>query len=426
MKNSLRNRFALTFALFASLVSMVLAAIIYLASHNLEAQLIRDTLNAELDDYIERRARNPLSRPEHTATISAYVITNDASMDSVPADIAVLRPGYHEVTLDRIDYVAGVREVNDQRFVVLYNISALQQREKGYVLLLIFSVLVVTMASALAGRWLAARSIAPVTELARKVTQRHPEDELTPLANEFSWIEVKQLALDFDVYLKRLHDFIERERLLTGDISHELRTPISVIQGTCELLLEQTSDNQKIQQHTLRISRAASEMGEISTALLALAREQGEANRSVELSPVNEVVEEVVGRYRQLFRNKPVDLRLDITDVPERPVDHAMLLMVLGNLVRNSLSFTEQGEVLVTLNRNGITVEDTGPGLGEKPASELFSSYVRGSQSAGAGLGLALVHRLCEHEGWSISISNRPAGGTLAQLDLYPAISATE
>lgn len=418
MNNSLRNRFALTFALFASLVSMVLAGIIYLASHNLEAQLIRDTLDAELDDYIERRARNPFSRPEHTATISAYVFTNDASTDSVPADIASLIPGYHEVTLDREDYVAGVREVNDQRFVVLYNISALQQREKGYVLLLIFSVLIVTMASALAGRWLAARSIAPVTELARKVTQRHPEDELTPLANEFPWIEVKQLALDFDLYLKRLHDFIERERLLTGDISHELRTPISVIQGTCELLLELTSGNQKLQQHTLRISRAASEMGEISTALLALAREQGEANRNVELSPVNEVVGEVVERYRQLFRNKPVDLRLDIISVPERPVDHAMLLMVVGNLVRNSLSFTEHGEVVVTLNHDRITIEDTGPGLGEKPASELFGSYVRGSQSAGAGLGLSLVHRLCEHEGWSIAISNRPTGGTLAQLDL--------
>ena len=190
------------------------------------------------------------------------------------------------------------------------------------------------------------------------------------------------------------------------------------IQGSCELILGQPDIGEKTHHHALRISRAVNEMGEISSALLALAREQGEASRSAGDCQVMDVVNEVVERYRELYRNKPVELRLEVIEAPDLCVDHAILFMVLGNLIRNALSFTEQGEVRIKLNQTNLLIEDTGPGLGEKNPSELFRSYVRGSQSPGAGLGLSLVHRLCEHQGWRITLNNRPGGGTVAELDL--------
>ena len=415
---TLRNRVAITLALFGAVVSLALATTIYFASHDLEARLIDDTLTAELDDYVARRQRNPLSLPEHTATIRAYVVAAQGGTRPIPDEIKTLAPGRHNLVVDGISYRAAVRKVRDQRFVVLYDTSALHQRETSFLILLSGSVLIVTLISALAGRWLAALIIAPVTELARRVAQLHPEDEPTTLAREFPWVEIHQLAGDFDTYLRRLHDFIERERLFTGDVSHELRTPIAVINGATELMMLDTTLNDKNRNRVARISRAATEMGEISAALLALAREQGDAGSPSTECDVLPVVKEVIERYRDLFRHKPVTLVLDVGAPSHIQVDHAILSMVLGNLLRNALSFTERGEVRIRLDADNIRVEDSGPGLGTENPTELFQPYVRGSRSRGAGLGLSLVWRLCEHEGWRIILKNRPDGGTLAQLSL--------
>jgi len=417
---TLRNRVAITLALFGAVVSLALASTIYIASHDLEARLIDDTLTAELDDYVARRQRNPFSLPEHTATIRAYVIAEQGGTHPIPEQIRGLSPGFHNLEIDGTGYRAAVREVQEQRFVVLYDTSALRQREISFLILLTGSVLVVTLVSALAGRWLAALIIAPVTELARRVAQLHPEDEPTTLAREFPWVEIHQLAGDFDTYLKRLHDFIERERLFTGDVSHELRTPIAVINGATELMMLDDTLDEKNRNRVTRISHAANEMGEISAALLALSREQGDVSRpSIECDLLT-VVEEVVERYRTLFRNKQVAVVLDVAQPSDRRVDHAILSMILGNLLRNALSFTQQGEVRVTLDKDSLCITDSGPGLDQADPAELFKPYVRGEQSSGAGLGLSLVWRLCQHEGWQISLENHPDGGTRALLWLAP------
>lgn len=418
---SLRNRVAITLALFGGAVSLALAIIIYLASHDLEARLIDDTLTAELDDYVARRHRNPLSLPERTATIRAYVVSDQDESRPIPDVVRQLRPGRHSIVLDGVGYRAAVRTVDKQRFVVLYDISALRERETGYLLLLSISVLLVTVISALAGRWLAARIIAPVTELARRVAELQPEDEPVPLAEKFPWVEVRELAIDFDVYLKRLHDFIERERLFTGDVSHELRTPLAVINGATELLLSDENIEPATRKRVERIARAVSEMGEISAALLSLAREQGDAGGHSALCDVQSVVHEVIDRYRELFRHKAVEVVLDMRALPAVRVDRAILSMVLGNLLRNAISFTEQGRVYVRVDSDSIQVEDNGPGLDMEDPRRLFQPYVRGIDSSGAGLGLSLVWRLCERQGWQVSLDNRHGGGAIAEIRLGAA-----
>lgn len=419
---SLRNRVAVTLALFGAVASLLLATTIYIASHDLEARLIDDTLSAELDDFVARRQRNPLSLPEHTATIRAYVVAEQGGTIPIPREVEQLAPGRHQLSIDGIRYRAAVRQVGKQHFVVLYNTSALQQRETSFLILLSASVVLITLASAMMGRWLAARTIAPVTELAGRVARLQPEDEPTTLAVEFPWVEVHQLAADFDTYLKRLHDFIERERLFTGDISHELRTPIAVINGATELMMLDTTLDQKNRKRVSRISRATTEMGEISAALLALAREQGETSSPSRKCSILAVVQEVIERYRGLFRYKPVNVILDLESVSKKPVDHAILSIIVGNLLRNALSFTAKGEIRINLANNIIRIEDSGPGLQTENPGELFRPYVRGEQSAGSGLGLSLVWRLCKQQGWQVTLGDLPQGGAFAQLDLDPAM----
>jgi signal transduction histidine kinase len=428
VRRSLRYRVSVTLALFAGTVSLTLAAVIYLAFQDLERRLIDDTLTAELDDYVERRARNPHSLPESTATIRAFVVAATGGTRPIPAAVAALPPGRHRLELDGIPYFAAVRSVGEQRFVVLYDISASQRRERGFLLLLALSVVLIMTISAFAGRWLAARTIAPVTELARRVSELRPEDPPPHLAEQFPWEEVQRLAEDFDGYLARLHDFIERERLFTGDVSHELRTPLAVIKGATELLLADPHMDQKTHYRVARIGRAVAEMGEISGALLALAREQKTSETQSRECDVEAVAAELVSRYGELFRAKPVDLGVTVITRPRIEADRAVLAMVLGNLLRNALSFTDTGQVEVVLEADGVRVEDTGQGLPqglpEDGDNRLFRPYVRSGDSTGAGLGLSLVQRLCERQGWQVTLANRPGGGTVARLAFEPFIDA--
>jgi len=420
MSASLRNRVAVTLALFGAVISLTLAVVIYLVSHDLERRLVDDTLTAELDDLIERQQRNPLSLPERTATIRAFVTPHPHDLPPVPPEVAALPPGQHPLSLDGTPYRAAVRLVGDQHFVVLYDVSALQRRERGFVLLLAASVILITAVSAVSGRWLATRAIAPVTELVRRAAELHPQDSSRPLAGEFPWIEVQQLAGDFDTYRARLHEFIERERLFTGDVSHELRTPLAVIAGAAELLLADPTLDDNGRARVARIGRAVAEMGEMTGALLALAREQDGATGSPPRCDVPAVVAELVERYRALFRSKPVELQLEVAGQPQVHADRAVLAMVVGNLLRNALSFTSAGRILVRIEVDAISVCDSGTGIGDVDVAALFRPYVRGQDSSGAGLGLSLVQRLCERHGWRVTLANLAEGGTLARLAFAP------
>ncbi|MGD8812759.1 MAG: HAMP domain-containing sensor histidine kinase, partial [Thioalkalispiraceae bacterium] len=347
----------------------------------------------------------------------AYVVTAQGDRQHIPDAVINLQPGQRHVTLDGTSYRASMRIVGDERFVVLYNTSTLQQREVGFLILLSISVLLVTLVSALAGRLLAARVIAPVNQLAQRVSELHPEDEHTPLAEEFPWIEVRRLAEDFDIYLQRLHDFIERERLFTGDVSHELRTPLAVISGAIELMMADENIDERNRKRIMRITRAANEMGEITAALLALAREQGDASSHSTECDVESVAREVISRYQEIFKHKPIKVQLHVHKPLQARADHAILSMVLGNLLRNAFSFTEQGEIIVTIDEHSVQVEDSGPGLGAHQEEQLFQPYVRGEHSnSGSGLGLSLVWRLCKRNGWQIELRDRAEGGTLARL----------
>lgn len=415
-RRSLRNRVALTLAVFGAVVSLILATAIYLVSHDLERRLIDDTLNAELDDLVERRRRNPESLPERTATIRAYVVSPDGKVGHVPREVAALDIGQHQLLLGDTPYRAAVRAIGAQRYVVLYDVSALRRRERGFVLLLGGSVLLITVVSALSGRSLATRVIAPVTELVQRAADLRPEAPLQPLAGQFPWIEVQKLAADIDDYLARLHAFIERERLFTGDVSHELRTPLAVIAGATELLYADETLDERNQARVARIGRAVAEMTEMIGALLALAREQETTSPGAASSDVPTVVNELADRYRALFRSKPVELVVEIVDRPKLQVDRAVLSMVLGNLLRNALSFTSAGQVTVRVEHDMIEVRDTGSGIDDVDVAALFQPYVRGADSEGAGLGLSLVQRLCERHGWQVSLANLPDGGTVARL----------
>ena len=103
-----------------------------------------------------------------------------------------------------------------------------------------------------------------------------------------------------------------------------------------------------------------------------------------------------------------------VVDAPESAVTVA-----LGNLIGNGVKYTAEGEVVVRLMRDAVEVRDSGPGLSEEDAANLFRRGYRGTYagpSQGGGIGLSIVRRLCDLYGWDVRVLPGPHGGVLATL----------
>lgn len=416
-KRSLRVRGGIAFAAFGFALSLLLSAWVYLSTHAGGLRLMDQTLTAELKDYLRRRARDPDSLPQATVTVVGYVLPAPAGAPPPPRELRHLPPGLESVMLGGVPYRLLVQDVSGSRYYMLYNETRQQAQETRFKWLLGSEVLLVTLLASAGGLWLAARIIAPVTVLADRVQALDPRATHPRIAEDFPPDELGSLAQVFDRYLARLGAFIERERAFTADVSHELRTPLSIIRGAAEIQEEDASLTPQQRTRALRVQRAARDMSDITAALLVLAREeQGQANRA-SLTDLATVVREVLDRCRQLPHGERTVVNLTIDADPRIQADPALVLIVVGNLIRNACQHADHGEVGVHLTDKQLHITDTGPGMSEAELSHIFRRHYKGHNSRGEGIGLSLCKRICDHYGWSITIEGRQGHGTRVQLN---------
>lgn len=419
---TLRLRVAAGFALLGIAVSLALGGWLYLASRDLEQRLIDEALGAELEDYLARLSRNPNSLPPDTATIRGYVERRDVADDPIPPMLRDLPEGRYTLDLDGVSYRVEVRGRPDGTLIMLHNRTQVARREERFVLILTLGMTLTALLSAAGGWWLAGRVIAPVRELAERVRGRDPSNPMgggAPGGDGLPNDEVGELAQTIEGYLRRLRAFVERERAFVSNASHELRTPLAVIQGAVEVLQEDPRLDARTRGRVDRIARASRGMTDLTTALLMLARE-GQTSPPPACA-VHEVLADVVELHRPLLLHKPVALECVVTARPVLAVERPLLAIALGNLLRNACAYTERGQVTVTLDETQVRVDDTGPGI---PAEELRCLFDQGAgcrrRVRGEGIGLPLVKRIADHQGWRVAAESRAGEGASFRLEFLP------
>lgn len=411
---SLRFRVAASFAAIGGLASLIIAGGLYLFMRDAGITLIDDTLTAEVQDYLARRARNPYSLPPATATLSGYVYPASPGESPLPAGLIPLQPGRHDLNLAGVAFRIAIIDRNGFRYYLLYNKVHFNQQQKRVALYLVaFVTLMMTIAGAMA-LWMAERVIAPVKDLARRIRGLNPDGLMSNLAADFPNDEVGELAQTFDQTLSRLAAFIDRETAFTADISHELRTPLASIRGAAEVLLTSPELSGAERERVERIERSAADMAELSSALLTMAREKDEARR--EAIDVAALVTESVDRHRYLLKNKSVEVQLKLGEQPRLAVNPQLFASVVGNLIRNSFTHTEKGKVWLELNAHQLVIADTGIGIPGDQLSRVFTRNFKGKKSKGEGIGLSLVKKICDRYGWRIELSSQPGEGTRTTL----------
>jgi signal transduction histidine kinase len=208
-----------------------------------------------------------------------------------------------------------------------------------------------------------------------------------------------------------------------GAISHELRSPLNVILGYLEMVLDEGlgSVNHDQAQLLRQAQRNALALLEMITALLDLNRL--EAGRlPVDRTPVEigPLLEEVRQQLPGSWVRSGVEVRLEVRpDLPVLDTDAGKLKTVVRNLVHNALKFTERGHVTITavptIERGvAIAVEDTGRGIPHDALDSVFEMFrqVPGTGGGGVGLGLHIVRRLLEMLGGTVRVRSEVGIGT--------------
>jgi two-component system sensor histidine kinase BaeS len=266
------------------------------------------------------------------------------------------------------------------------------------------------------------RFAGPVGELVDAAHQIEAGD-LSVRVRERGPGEVRSVARAFNAMTTQLEATDARRRQLLADITHELGTPLSVIRGRAEGILEGVYPGDA--EHVAPVLEAARTLQVIIEDLrtLALAEAGGLALRR-EPVDLGLLANQTIALFRDDAHAREVRLA---AEVPEAlaPVnaDPARLQSVLSNLVTNALRHTPAGgSVTITAAVAGdhveVRVADTGSGIPAEMLPHVFDRFVKDAASGGSGLGLAIARDLVRAHGGTIAATAGPSGGTVVRFTL--------
>lgn len=395
LRQSLRKRVEYAFALCVVGLSVAWGLAFYAA--------IRFSEDRVLVNQLQRAAGN---YPDLTTSLRGY-----DSAGSLPEPLrkwAQAGPdeGLYEFVSEELHVAVVPADNASGRAFVVFDVAGIEaaSSEDWWWLLVISGVVGVLGALGFGlGVLVMRRAVAPVVQLADVVAGIDLEhlsagDHKLIESGRFGRDEVGLLASAIEKTLERISAFVVRERDFTGSASHELRTPITVITGALELL-EQSDLSAEDVQAVDRMRRATLEMKSTIEMFLCIARE-GDEGLYGEQFLVAPLVSRAVDQQRYLLTGKSAEVEVESLAAPVVRGHPQAFLIAVTNLVRNAFEQTPggQGPITVLLKEHELLVTNR---LGVGEVGRLTPA---GSSSNGHGLGLGIVQRLCERNGWEFSL----------------------
>jgi two-component system, OmpR family, sensor histidine kinase BaeS len=239
--------------------------------------------------------------------------------------------------------------------------------------------------------------------------------------------EVRRLGRAFNQMTERLGSSEERRRTLLADVTHELRTPLAVVQANVEGLIDGVYPTDR--EHLVLILEEARMMSHLLDDLQTLSTaEAGALRLHLERAAAADVVEDAVEAFRVAASDAGVSLTNHVVDgLPALSVDRLRIAEVFTNLVSNALRHTPRGgsitvDAMGDEHRVEFSVTDTGSGIPADQLPTVFDRFAKAPGSRGVGLGLAIAKSLVVAHGGEIGVESPPTGGTRVYFAL-PGVS---
>jgi signal transduction histidine kinase len=262
--------------------------------------------------------------------------------------------------------------------------------------------------------------LSPLRLLSR-ATERIARGDLTHRVRLKAEDEFGQLGESFDRMVDNLSRSEQIRQTMTADIAHELRTPVTIIQGNLEAVLDGVYQPTAealapIYEETLHLGRLIDDLRDLALA------EAGELRLEKEPTDLGALANQVMETVRLSQQEKGPRIEVTVAcDLPKVSLDPKRIRQVLANFLSNALRYTpDEGEIRLDLARQGEEVEvrvtDSGPGISPEDLPHLFQRFYRGDEArsravGGSGLGLAIAKQWVGAHGGRIWAENKKEGG---------------
>ncbi|HSY51839.1 MAG TPA: ATP-binding protein [Thermoanaerobaculia bacterium] len=309
--------------------------------------------------------------------------------------------------------------------VVARDLSQQSDRLQNAAHAVFFGIPVALLVAAAGGYLLARKSFAPVTMMSMKARQIGAEtlDERIEIGNERG--ELGFLAATLNGLLERLQLAFESQRRFMADASHELRTPIAIIQGEADVALARADRPADDYRESIEVmQRAARKLTRIVQNLFLLAR--GDAGRyptSISRFYLGEVVADCIRGMRSVAQARDIELSCSAEEDVVILADEELIHRLVLNLVENAVKYTPGGgqvhaDVRTDDGHCLIRVSDTGLGIPPADHTRIFERFYRGDRArpenaGGAGLGLPIARWIAELHGGELRLERSDAEGSV-------------
>jgi signal transduction histidine kinase len=244
--------------------------------------------------------------------------------------------------------------------------------------------------------------------------------------------EVQELTRAFNSMIRRTQASQNSQRDFVANVSHELKTPLTSVQGFAQAILDGTADSEEAHQQAAQvIFNESGRMHRMVLDLLDLARlDAGTAD--ITMSPVNmsALLNAIQEKFTPQSQKAGVDVKVEVAaNLPSLTADGDRLAQVFTNLVDNALKFTPRDGMIslsasVAKGEMQISVSDTGAGIPAEAQAHIFDRFYqadssrKGGAKHGAGLGLAIAHEIVQAHGGKINVRSRLGKGTSFEVFL--------
>lgn len=261
--------------------------------------------------------------------------------------------------------------------------------------------------------------------------RNYPSDNMRPVLPRGPH-EVQDLAKAFNSMVERVESSQKSQRDFVADVSHELKTPLTSIQGFAQAILDDTASTPDARRQAAQIIYdEAGRMHRMALDLLDLARlEAGTADLKMSPVDLSALLRNIVEKFKRESEQVGVALQLDLPEnLPPLIGDGDRLAQVFINLVDNALKFTPaNGRITLNAGHVGtqmeISIADTGVGVPKEALFHLFDRFYQvdpsraGGEKHGAGLGLAIVQEIVQAHGGKIDVRSEVGRGTTFVIHL--------
>ncbi|RAU32394.1 sensor histidine kinase [Pantoea sp. RIT413] len=267
------------------------------------------------------------------------------------------------------------------------------------------------------------RVLRPLRRLSRIMLRRAP-GELTPLPSLVPWSELQPLIVAFNRHLERLRGLLARQERFSADVSHQLRTPLTILKTQVSVALS-SDDPQQWRESLQGMRHTLNDTVELTDRLLQLAQIKARHGEDKPFTRVDlsQIVQQACLSGYTAARHKQIDLGFEGEEACRVQGDALLLAELCANLLDNAIKYTPaQGTVTARLQGHQLEIEDSGPGIDAAQQQQALEPFARLDPSGqpGAGIGLALVKDICAWHGARLRLDRSPQLGGLRVTVSFP------